>query len=82
MTTAQIITLSVFYFISVLPYIKLLNKKEQSENVIGLTIISFIFTTLIYILFFFISIEFTLIKNKTYKCPEYEKVENVYKLKE
>ena len=83
MTTSQLITLSIFYFISVLPYIKALNKKEQTEDVIGLTIISFIFTTTIYVLFAFIFAEFTLLKNETnIECPEYQKIENVYKLKE
>jgi uncharacterized membrane protein len=80
MTTAQIIILitTILVFIISL-YILTTNKNDNAKNnSMFFVYLSFGFMTLVA----FLSTKTAMESSKEHKCPEYEKVENVYKLKE
>jgi hypothetical protein len=77
MTTAQIITYIILYLMIVIPPIYL-DIKYAKGNESGISVFSIFPTTIVFIILYG-----TIVENKNNnKCPEYEKVENVYKLKE
>lgn len=83
MTAAQIIILSVLFLIlslSTFYYFRKAQKHDCNVEDMGY----FLYVVCLFFTFFILGI--TLIENnklmKQMKCPEYEKVENVYKLKQ
>jgi uncharacterized membrane protein len=80
MTTAQIIiliTATLVFIISL--YILTTSKNDDAKNgSIFFVCLSFGFMTIVA----FLSTKVAMESSKKHKCPEYEKVENVYKLKE
>lgn len=79
MTTTQIIVVS-FLFIFIVYPLFYLEIKNQDKDKIGLGLLGLISTILIFFAFILNSIELNKLK-KSLDCPEYEKVENVYKRK-
>jgi ABC-type nickel/cobalt efflux system permease component RcnA len=82
MTTAQIIVIIIIslVFITSLSVLAKSENEKTKDNAAFLILISFGLITLIACLSLIEANN--LLKIKKQKCPEYEKVENVYKLKE
>jgi len=81
MNTAQIITITILCILALIGYFGIALSKKESSRVLYLFLLTFvtsmfIFTTIIQTLEV-IELE----KQLKQKCPQYEKVDNVYKLK-
>jgi amino acid permease len=81
MITGQIITLSIICLLALISYITciLTNRNSEKNALVSILFILFILMTFVSYL---VTLEMNSLRDNKNKCPEYEKIENVYKLKE
>jgi uncharacterized membrane protein len=80
MTTGQIVTLLLVCLLGLIPYItSLLTNRNSDKN--SLTTILFIAFILMTFIAYLVTLEMNSLRDNKNKCPEYEKIENVYQLK-
>jgi hypothetical protein len=82
MTTAQIVILVIVVLVILLGYVKTMLSENDGEKYIW-GLLQLFFTFLLAIVAFLMTYEREkLLKQLKDKCPEYEKIENVYRLKQ
>ena len=80
MITAQIIVLSILFFILVLNPIRYFETAKKHNN--NLTEGGFMIYIIAIAITFSFLVTFVILNNRELKCTEYVKIENVYKLKQ
>jgi len=81
MTTGQITTLSIICLLALISYIISLLTNRNSDKIALISVLFLLFILMTSIACT-VTLEMNSLRDNKNKCSEYEKIENVYKLKE